>query len=138
MYKCEHFKIHELVDPATYDKFGQGAWKFFDSRLLKGIDDLRKTFGSCTINSWKWGGQYKWSGYRSPACKIGAKNSLHRLWRAFDCKFKDMTAAEIRGFIRKDPIYWGKYFSRIENGVNWLHIDSANDTGSGHIKFFNP
>ena len=29
MYKCEHFKIQELVSKIVYDRFKDFAWSFF-------------------------------------------------------------------------------------------------------------
>ena len=35
MYKCEHFKIQELVSKIVYDRFKDFAWSFFDENVLK-------------------------------------------------------------------------------------------------------
>jgi len=133
-YKCEYFKIYELVDPLTYKQYGQSAWQFLDPRLLITIDKLRAVFGPATINNWKWGGKFKWSGLRTPECRIGAKMSQHRFGRAADMKFKNISAKEIRKAIKSDPM-WTKYIHCVENKVNWLHIDVRN---CDPIKWINP
>jgi len=135
MYKCKYFSIQELVDPETYRIFGQRAWMFFDESALIAIDQLRGEFGPATINDWKWGGNYKWSGLRTKNCTIGAEYSLHRFGKAFDLKFQNFTAKEVRAHIKKKPDYWECYISRIENKVNWLHIDCANVIP---LKWINP
>ena len=135
MYKCKNFAIHELVDPETYKIFGQRAWEFFDPRLLKLIDKLRDTYGPATINNWKWGGKFKWSGLRTSKCKIGAKYSQHRFGRAADLKFRNVTPQEVRGYIKTDP-YFDSILNCVENGTpTWLHVDVRN---CEPIKWINP
>ncbi len=136
MYKCKHFKIYELVDPVTYEKYGEGAWKFFDIDILVLADALRERYGPCTVNDWFWGGKFIYSGYRPSSCRIGAKMSLHRFFRALDMKFKNISAAKVRKGIRDDMGYWEVMgLKRVENKVNWLHIDTAN---VNPVRFFNP
>lgn len=136
MTKAKYFRIYELVDKRTYNKYGQFAWQFIDPRLIKAIDTLRKTFGSATINSWKWGGQYKNSGLRTPQCKIGSAMSQHRFGRGADMKFKNVTPQEVRKAIRKDLDYWKKLINCIENKTpTWVHVDVRNCIP---IKFVNP
>ena len=77
MYKCKHFKAHELVPPAIYDKFGERSFMFLDDRLLKLCDALREEFGSATINNYKWGGDRVASGLRSPDSPYYSPTSQH-------------------------------------------------------------
>ena len=135
MQKCEHFRIYELVDPGTYSRFGQKCWEFFDFNALVTLDLLREQFGQATVNNWKWGGNYQWSGLRTLNCTIGADLSQHRFGRAFDVKFKNVSANEVRQHIRGDQEYWSEHISRIENKVSWFHFDIANCEG---IKWINP
>lgn len=100
MYKCRHFKIYELVDPDTYERYGQMCWKFFDERVLEAADICRDLFGPLTINSWKWGGIFKWSGLRTTACRTGSKLSAHRRGCALDPKSKKYSGAQMRRAIR--------------------------------------
>ena len=100
MQKCEYFAIHELVDQVTYEERGQKAWELLDSRLLTVIDRLRAVFGRATVNDWKWGGKFQWSGLRTERCNIGSKYSQHKYGRACDIKFKNVSAEEVREFIR--------------------------------------
>lgn len=136
-YKCKLFKIYELVDPVTYKARGQLSWELMDERLLRLIDKLRDTFGPATINTWKWGGKFRWSGLRTPACNIGARRSQHRYGRAVDMKFKNIKPAAIRKAIRLDSEYWKKQgVCCVENGTKtWLHVDVRN---TKKIKWVNP
>ena len=135
-YKCDYFKIQELVDPDTYKARGQKAWELFSPELLIAIDGLRVMFGPAIINDWKFGGRFKWSGFRSPACRIGAKLSQHRFGRACDMKFKNVSAKEVRKHIRSDPAYYiGLGITCIENKVSWLHVSVQN---CEPIKWINP
>ena len=135
-YECEHFGLEELVDPDTFEKLGSNAWKLFDDKALLAIDKLRETFGSATINNWKWGGNFKWSGYRTQNCGIGASKSMHKFGAAFDLKFKNISAEDVRKAITSDEKYWKTYIGRIENNVTWLHIDTKDMQNA--IRWFNP
>ena len=137
MYKCKYFKIYELVDPVVYEQRGQKAWELLDSSLLTIIDALRETFGPATVNNWKWGGKFKWSGLRTPQCKIGARYSQHRFGRAADLKFKNISPKEVRAAIKSDSDYWGPLgIFCIENRTaTWVHISVQNCTP---IKWINP
>ena len=87
MYKPEKFEIYELVPPEMMNKSEEELLKLFDENLLIVVDKLRKALGkSITINNWKSGGQYKYSGYRPQQCKIGAPKSAHKRGIALDLK----------------------------------------------------
>lgn len=151
MYKCRHFKIYELVDPETYRKYGQTAWKFFDGRVLEAADFCRDLFGPLTINDWKWGGKFKWSGLRTTACRVGSKLSAHRRGCAMDPKSKKYSGAQMRaairnGFLKNPPKGMSiimedykfkelkKLINEIELGTTtWLHIARTNRNGFAWI-----
>jgi len=127
-YICKHFKIYELVDPATHRKFGERAWMFFDDDTLRMIDGIREYFDvPMTINDWHWGGQFRWSGLRTVDCKEGSTWSIHRLAKAFDMKAKGISADAMRAEIMAHQDHpFLKYIYRMEDGVSWLHVDRAN------------
>jgi len=133
MYKCQFFKIQELVSSAVYDDRGQKAWSLLDERALKTLDKLREVFGSVTVNDWLWGGSNEFRGFREPSCKVGAKYSQHRFGRAFDCKFRSVSADEVREYILQNPNEF-PYIASIEMNVSWLHFDVRN-YGPGILKF---
>lgn len=133
-YKCQYFKIEELVDEATYLRYGEKAWQFLDDRLLKLADFLRSKFGSCIVNDWVWGGNYSESGLRSPDTSTGAMYSQHKFGRALDMKFKEHKAQTIREWLE---INWTEDLSKavlgevvkitVETDITWLHIDIRNN-----------
>ena len=137
-YTPEHFDIKELVDKKTYDSLGKRSIELLDPYMLWTIDRLRERYGSITINNWAWGGQYQFSGFRPKNCSIGALYSQHRLGKAFDLKFKDYSAEQIRALIKvnynEDDF---KFISCVElDTPTWVHIDSRHI--EDRIRWINP
>jgi len=144
-YKCKHFKIYELVHPVTYKKYGQMCWKFFDPRVLEALDILRLIFGSITVNDWKWGGKFKWSGLRVFGCGYGTEYSAHQRGSAIDAKSKKYSGIAMRRLLKKydrnqlniTHAEWKKLTKRFFELINeielgtktWLHIAVTNRTG---------
>lgn len=123
----QDFKIEELVDKATFEKFGDNAWLFLDKTALITLQQLRNTFGPLTVNDWHWGGNFEYSGFRHPQCSIGAKLSQHKFGRAFDVKSTDFSAQEMQDYILAYPEKF-PYITRMENAEHtkkWLHFDVA-------------
>jgi len=136
MYKCKHFIIQELVDPATYRMRGDKAWELLDNRLLITLDKLRNRYGRMTINNWKWGSDRKWSGLRTKESPYYSAYSQHTFGRAADCLFADYTAEQVRQDILNDKDHDDfKYINSLELGVSWLHFDIRN---TDRIKAFKP
>jgi len=141
-YSPEWFKIFELVDKKTYEKYKNRPdylLRFFDPRILWTMDSIRNHFKrSVTVNDWYWGGNYQYRGLRPFNCKIGAILSMHKYGRAIDSKMEDMSAEEIRQdiFNNQDADRY-KYITRVEMKVSWLHLDTSNvDISKGIIKIF--
>ncbi len=136
MYIAKHFIIEELVDPETYRTRGDKAWELLDERMLITLDKLRERYGSITVNSWKWGGDRKWSGLRTPASPWYSTYSQHSHGKAADCIIKNYTAEEVRQDILADPDHDDfKLINSIELDVGWLHFDVRN---CNRIKAFKP
>lgn len=137
LYDLRYYSIHELVPPELYRAYGDRAMYMFDINALITIDLLRSHYGSCTINNWFWGGDYKNSGFRLWNCPEGARLSQHKFGRAFDCKFKNVSADEVREDMRKSGCFESKpkqdipfrfhKIRRIEafEGMSWFHFDVA-------------
>jgi len=135
-FRPNSFKLYELIDPWTYEAYGETAWEFLDPLALRSLQKLRDNFGKATVNDWKWGGKRKYAGFRPPQCRVGAKLSQHRLGRGFDPIFSDATSEEIRESI-KNGIIFLPGVGAIENIVSWFHFDTR-PTVDGQIKWFNP
>lgn len=142
MYKCRHFKIYELVDPDTYKQFGQMCWKFFNNRALEALDLSRDVFGPLTVNDWKWGGNFMWSGLRTPDSPVWTNMSAHGRGCAFDVKSKEWSGTAMRTMIRTEKSLGGsslgvdkvakiqrikQLINEIElSTVSWMHIARTN------------
>jgi hypothetical protein len=128
------FEIHELVPPEIYLAEGEAAWRYIDQEAKRMLFDFRQWIEKpCTVNDYHWGGQFEWSGMRTPAKAkaLGSPRSLHKadleagiLCRAFDVKIAGEDYDQLRARIRMDqdnPLL--ARINRMEAGVNWLHID---------------
>lgn len=128
-YVPKFFEPYELVPKATYNLLKKKPWiiwQLFDTRVLLVADHIRRRYGKMVVNTWFWGGEHQYRGWRSPACRIGAKYSQHRFGRALDLVPQEVTAEEIRQDIKKGII---PHVTCIEGGVSWLHLDVRNYDG---------
>jgi len=140
MKVSEHFDIREFVPPETWSAYGEHSIKFIDSRILVLLEKIRELCGgkSITANNWHYAGKYRYRGYRPADCKVGALKSMHRLGKAVDFDVKGMSAEQVRGVIRMNQVELMRLgLTRIEAGVNWVHID-LKETGLNHIYEFKP
>ena len=133
--KSKHFAIHELVPPHIFEKFGEKAWKFIDSRLIESIDALKEHFnlGTMTINNYYWGGDRKWSGLRTPQSPYYSETSQHSLGNAIDAVFSHYSAKDVRNYII-DNQHKFPHIKGVELDVGWVHVDVRNED---HIQLFN-
>ncbi|MBF0406484.1 MAG: hypothetical protein HQM10_03960 [Candidatus Riflebacteria bacterium] len=134
--KSKKFRLEEFFSRDFFKKWQhkpEYLWGLMDARELITCDRLRERYGKCTINNWLWGGEYKHSGFREPACKIGAELSQHRYGRGTDKKFETVSPEEIRSDIRKnpdDPAF--EFITCVEDGTDtWLHTDVRNHNFNG-------
>jgi len=134
MYKCKYFKIYELIDRFTYEKFGEEAWMFLNPLALISIDGVREFFTikrgkdvPFTINNWQGGGKFQFRGLRPIFYTAGALYSQHRLGNGFDGDLKNISAEEARQEIlaNKDHELL-KHITCIETNINWVHLDCRN------------
>lgn len=139
MYKCKHFKLHELVPKHYFEKYGDACWELLDERALITLDALRDKFGSMTVNNYFWGGNRSWSGLRTPEyygseSKYRASRSQHKYGRAFDVIFKDTTAKAVREYVLKNRKEF-PYITFLECDISWFHFDCRN---TAPIKLWSP
>ena len=113
-------------------------WGLFDPNILIVIDRLRTNLGRpITVNNWKSKGPFSLRGYRPKDCKIGAKNSPHKIGKGLDFDVKGMTSAQVRDYLRVNQARYPE-ITRMEDKVNWNHIDCMPRKGWTGIRFFNP
>jgi hypothetical protein len=132
----KYFKIHEFVGRLTYKIFGQRAWMFFSTNILKSLLIVRIGLNkSITVNNWFWGGKFSQRGLRTIFQQI-AKNAFYRgklylsphlFARAFDFDVKGMKANKVRTWIVKNGSLFPEKI-RLEKtykgkSINWVHMD---------------
>ncbi len=141
-YRPKYFDVEELVDPDTFKQYDKEFILkfFFDSRILYQIDLIREWFNKpVIINNWNFNGKFKYRGFRPFNCKEGSKYSAHKFGRAVDF---DVVGLEPE-FVRKEIIknqknMFFQYITRIEDKVNWVHIDCSNTNTKNGIVLFKP
>ena len=130
--KCKYFKIQELVSADVYKKYGEGAWKFIDEKLIITIDEIREHFNKpILINSYKRNLHQR--GLRANKDTIvrnkkGYYISQHCLGKAVDFNVVGMSIEDAYNELVKHHKKF-KYLKRIENikhTPTWIHIDVAN------------
>ena len=122
----KYFELYEMVDRATFSRWGDTAWLLFNSDLLSSVDGVREYFGvPCYVNNWWNGhGDNQYRGYRPPNCPIGAKHSEHKSGCAADITIEGIDAETARQRIMEDkdhPLL--ERIMRMEKDVSWVHID---------------
>lgn len=141
--QLKYFSLDELVCQHVYDKYGAFAYNFFDPRILVMIDTIRDRINKAIfINNWQVPGGFSQRGLRCPECQIpkdyAAKGILymsgHPLGKAFDFIVEGFSAEETRQWLiaKKD---WWPYPFRLEDKIDWCHIDLYNDTEEKVILF---
>lgn len=133
MYKCRYFGIKELVSKIVYDKFGEGAWMFFDPDTLSDLDTIREANGgSIIINNWYNGGTLSQCGLRSNMDPLVKEKktlyvSSHMMGKGFDLHDglgrNSRLFGIIENLIKQKKL---KKFRRLENikdTPTWVHVD---------------
>lgn len=147
-YQPTHITARDVVPPDLYKARGESAMlSLMDSRILWTIDALiecplfprekGKEFATLTINNYAVGGPRSQCGYRTDARLIEtAPTTQHRSGRAIDCILAGVTPDEFRAMARGGKLDRElQYITRIEDGVNWIHLDCANVAGSDIVFF---
>ena len=128
--RSEFFKLWELLPPELYfdEKYG---WDWFDIRLLRCLDAVRRIVGTpLYVNTWRAGGKFKYRGARIPASKefkLGSLHSLHtdRKVMAADFHSNSVSAVEIRKMLVDNQVLL-PFPVRLEKNVPWVHMDVGN------------
>jgi hypothetical protein len=130
-YKCEYFKIKELVHPEFLSDYSEDVlWELFDANLLEAIDRIRDIVGepiTCNTGSLINCGLRHYDDPHYPAL------DPHKLGRAIDLHFpwidntEDTKEQKIKGY----DTFRDGYFAIItsvsfEYGISWLHVDTYN------------
>lgn len=123
-YVPKFFQAYELVPPDIYHQKKDKCFELIDVRVLITLDDLRMFFGPCVVNDWYWGGHFKQSGLRTVDAPEFSPTSQHTFGRAMDCKFKEVSADEVRKFVIETRLL--PHITFLEDDVDWVHFDVRN------------
>jgi len=137
----KYFDIRELVSKAVWLKFGESAWRLFDTRLLETLLALRVDVLKVPLvcNNWKSGGSLQQRGFRENTSAIVSEKtkegklyvSAHTIGQAVDLSSAKMTADVMRNLIvqMKSKLPHKVRIEKAENAPTWLHIDvMSNET----------
>ncbi len=127
-YKCQYFKIEELVDRKTFEQWGEKCWMFLNPNALYSLDSIRLYFWKpVSANNWLFGGQSENRGLRPFYSTIGEGYSQHRFGNAFDIDVEGIEAEEVRQVIlrlKDNPLF--QYINCLETGITYVHFDCRN------------
>lgn len=140
-----YFALRELVDEPTYKKYGDFAWNFLRTELLETLFVLRDKIikQPMTINNWMTGGKFSQRGLRhNMSAEIRKYTdagkqymSAHALGAGVDFDVKGMTAAEVRSLVQAKANLL-PHPVRLEDKVNWVHVDVYNDGSKDKVVLF--
>ena len=151
-----YFDLEELVDEATFKKYGQRAWSFLCPRLLETILIIREGIGKpFYVNNWAITGPgetvYDERGLRvNLSDLVKAKTNkgklyvtAHLMGKALDFKVKGMNSDDVRKWI-VDNAHLLPYKVRLENKIlstgktiTWVHIDVYWEPQNPKVYLFN-
>lgn len=145
-----YFGIQELVDPETFNKYGEGAWMFIDFRLMAIVLFMRVGIGlGFHVNNYTRGGSFDERGLRPNISNIVSNKSrkgmlylsAHTMGKAIDFHINGMTASEVREWAKENAEFF-PYKARFENLMNgkpigWVHVDCFYKRSNNQVQFFN-
>jgi len=140
--KSKYFQLKELVCPHVLAKYGERAWMFLDSRLILNLDTIRERIGKpIYVNT----GNLTQRGLRCPKCQIVKDKikagelymSAHTMGKAVDFNVRDIDADVMRLWLAKNG-HLLPYPIRLENDVNWVHMDVFESFTDQKVYIFNP
>ena len=138
----KYFEPQELVSILHYNEFidKNEIYNLFTNELKAVVVHIRESVGlPMTINNWHTYGAFQQRGYRDRTTTVGAPKSAHREGMAIDFDFRGITAERGRELIIQKAMKGLPYPIRIEEGVNWIHIDVRRVFTNDHkINYFRP
>ena len=142
--KSKYFVIKELVSKQVYEKYGEGAWKFIDEKLIITLDQIREFFGKpIIVNVYSQGLEQR--GLRAN-CDYLVKDktdkgilyiSQHVLGKGADLNVIGLSVPTTYQAIidNQDKFPYLKRMENIKLTPTWIHIDVAN-TESEELEIF--
>src|SRR5437879_4851410 len=105
IYQLWHFNAQEILDPETFQKFGDEGIRYFRPEILAALDWRRENYPTITgrraitVNNYAAGGQFQWSGLRGPASPEFKRHSGHSFGAAIDDRAEGCTPDAMRAWI---------------------------------------
>lgn len=134
----QYFRIGELVCQHVYDRFKDKAWMFLSTPLLHTLLVLRTEIVKLPmiVNT----STMKQRGLRCNMCplvkaKTGVYMSAHCTGNGVDFTCSSKSAEEIRQIIKANADKL-PHKVRLEEGVNWVHIDCYDQGSKNKITTF--
>lgn len=147
MTLTKYYRLEELVPPEVIKALGQSAQWCVDPVQAILMDFICDHFTrKATINNWHEKGPYSYRGFRPRSYSGGGELSMHRISKATDFSFSDLTPKEVHAEILKnEKLFMDKGLTTLENlsfttgkgGPGWTHADSR-WTGLDHILIVKP
>ena len=140
--KSKYFQIAELVCPHVLEKYKEKSWMFLDSKLIINLDTIRERINRpIFVNT----GNLTQRGLRCPKCQIVKDKfeageiylSAHTMGKAVDFNVRDIEADVMRLWLAKNG-HLLPYPIRLENDVNWVHMDVFESFTDQKVYIFNP
>ena len=125
----KYFHIKELVPKVILTKYGETAWRVFDTALLHNMLFIREdTKKPMVVN--KKGKQYR--GYDNSGYRPKTSLSYHKLGKAVDFDLIGWTPHQTRQYIKDNYKRFPHPYGRIEvlkggKEINWVHYDVGGD-----------
>lgn len=132
----KYFDIRELVCPHVYERDGEGAWIYFDPRLLETLLAIRERINRpIFVNNWDMGGNLSQRGLRCNCCAlVKEKTNLEKVYMTahsqgmgVDFNVQGMTTDEVHLWLTSNAKHL-PHPIRVEiNTTTWIHIDVRSD-----------
>jgi len=125
------FNVEELVCGHTFEKWGEKAWNFLDTNYLWCLLIIRRDI--IKLPMWCNSKTQKQRGLRCNRCQVvRSKTSVylsqHIFGKAGDFTITGMKPEKAREKIKENADLFPCKI-RLEDGVNWLHIDVMDQAG---------
>lgn len=124
------FWAAELMPPETFNMAPTDFYRLITPYLRLVPQRLRDLFGKpIVMNDW-WENDSpsanKYRGWRPANCKVGAKNSYHKVGMAIDIVVPGLSPKEVFDFIAKHADEFPEItaYESLQKTLTWNHLDS--------------
>jgi len=140
----DYFSLNEIFCPEVVKHYGEFAWNFLDVRLSITLEAIRMRLNKVIyVNDYAVHGKMTQRGFRCVQCQLMKDvyksgelfTDPHALGKAMDFSVEGLVAEEVRQYIIKNRNLW-PYPIRLENSVNWVHLDLYNNNYNDKVIFF--